>query len=165
MNNKIIKIAALSLVLGISIPIIVTGTTSQEYLTALFPQNVVSSDVTTTQVNKMFTEDVAAELEEIKKISDDDFTIKGKWGIYDNNQEGIFKGFEEKNTIYGKSWYNNKQVYFYLQMNTYLRTFTGVIIYEDNFISTTGNYLKKEDRFIALWTCENVDGWFVGEFI
>ncbi len=162
LNKKTIKILAMILIIGLSVPVIVAGTSSQDHIMALFSQSMATSDVKKAR-NMLFAEDVAAELEEIKGVPEEDFTIQGKWGIYDNNMEGIFKGFEEENKIYGKTMYNNKKVYFYLQMNTYLRTFTGVVIYNDNFHSISGNYIMKNERFIALWTCESIDGWFTGE--
>ena len=165
MNKKTIKILAVILIIGISVPVIVTGSSNQEQIMAFFSQNKSSTDIKETQNEMFINGEFSAELEKVDRIPDEDFNIKGKWGIYDNNMEGIFNGFKEGNKFYGKAWYNNEKVYFYLQMNKYLRTFSGVVIYNDNFHSISGNYMEKNERFIALWTCENVDGWFAGELL
>jgi len=165
MNKKTIKIMTIILTIGISIPVIVAGTSSQEHIMALFSPNELSMNNKKVQSNMFFTEDSTVELDKVERISEDDFTIRGKWGIYDNNMEGIFRGFQEENKIYGKVVYNNEKVYFYLQMNKYLKTFSGVVIYKNNFYSLNGNYIEKNERFIALWTCENVNGWLTGEML
>ena len=164
-KKKTIKILATILIIGISVPVIVTGTSNQEHIMGLFSQSKLSTDPIETQNEMFFNGEFSAELEKAERIPDENFNIKGKWGIYDNNMEGILKGFEKENKVYGKTWYNNEKVYFYLQMNKYLRTFSGVVIYNDNFYLINGNYMEKNERFIALWTCENVDGWFVGELL
>lgn len=161
MNKKTIMIMAIIFIIGISASVIVAGTSGM----ALFSEKELNTDFKITPSKIFFADDFTVELEEVKKASEEDFTIQGKWGIYDNNREGTFKGFAEGNKIYGKAWYNNEKVYFYLQKNRFPKTFSGVVIYNDNFHFIDGNYIEKNDRFIALWTCENIDGWFAGELL
>ena len=98
MNKKTIKIMTIILAIGISVPVIVAGTSSQEHIIALFSPSELSMNNKKVQSKMFFTEDFTVELEKVERISEDDFTIRGKWGIYDNNMEGIFKGFQDAET-------------------------------------------------------------------
>jgi hypothetical protein len=165
MNKKPIKILTVILIIGISVPVVATGANNQEQIMTFFSQNILKSDLKETQNDMLYNGEFGAELEKAKYIPDEAFTLQGKWGIYNKNIEGIFKGFEEKNKIYGKALYKNEKVYFYLDMNKYLRTFNGMVIYNDDFHLISGDYIKKNEKFIALWTCENIDGWLAGELL
>lgn len=165
MNKKTIKVMALILIIGISVPVITAATSNQELVPTLFSvkEPDISTKYTTSKIS--IADEYVEKVHEAKTIPDEDFNIQGRWGIYSTRNEGEFKGSEEENIICGKAWYNNQKVYFYIKMNKYLRTFDGVVLYNDDFHTIDGNYLKKDGKFIALWTCEGVDGWITGEIL
>ena len=165
MNKKTIKILALILIIGISIPVITAATGNQEEALSLFSIKENNLELKTTTNRMSIAEDLIEKTQDVSSIPEEDFNIHGRWGIYNTNNEGSFKASEEKNTICGKVLYNTQKVYFYLQMNKVLKKFDGVVLYDDDFHLINGNYLRKNGRFIAMWTCEGVDGWITGELL
>lgn len=160
-----IKIVAISIILGLSIPMIVTAASNQDGILTFISNkdSDLKSSCKPDQINSDF--DIAYKTDELEKLPEEEFNIRGRWGIYNSKNEGTFKGLEEQNTICGKSQYNSEKVYFYVQMNKYSNTFKGIVIYKDIFYTLNGNYLKKDGKFIALWTTENMEGWIAGELL
>jgi hypothetical protein len=165
MNKKLIKIMAVVLIIGISAPMIVTAASNQGDVLTLFSNKKPGLETQTKFYKTSSADSIAEKVETVDSISEENFNIVGKWGIYDNNREGSFKGMDDKNSICGKTWYKNEKVYFYIQMNRITHTFNGVVIYNDNFHDIKGTYLKKDGKFIALWKTEFMEGWMAGEII
>ena len=159
------KIMAVILIIGISVPVVTVAANKQEEVLSFLSKKEPNISIKYTTNKISIADDYIEKIQGIKTIPEEDFNIQGRWGVYDTNKEGPFKGNEDKNTFCGKAWYNNQKVYFYIKMNKFLRTFDGVVLYNDNFHIINGNYLRKNGNFIALWTCECVDGWITGEIL
>jgi len=165
MNRMLVKIMVVFIIIGISVPVIVVAANNQDDILTFFVNKKSESKTDPSTFMNNIDDIELDKVTDIKTMPDSDFNIFGKWGIYDSTDEGAFKGLEEKDAIYGKAWYNNHKVYFYIQLNKYVHTFKGIIIFNDNFYDLNGNYLKKDGKFIAMWYTEIIEGWIAGEII
>jgi len=165
MNRKLIKIAAIVVILALSIPMIVTAASNNGDILSFISKKDSDLKYGSEADEITMDLDVAYKTDELERLPEEDFNIRGRWGIYNSKNEGTFKGLEDQNTICGKTLFDNEKIYFYVQMNKYSQTFKGVVIYKDNFYTLNGNYLKKDGKFIALWTTENKEGWIAGELL
>lgn len=165
MNKKTMKILAILFIICISIPVIAVATTDQQELLSIFKKEESQLYNEKISTNSLSITDLSKKVFEVERIPEDKYNINGKWGIFNRGNEGTFKGFENKNEICGKGWYKNEKVYFYIQLSKLLGTFSGIVIYKDNFHSINGNYIKKNGKYVALWKVEGIEGWFAGEML
>lgn len=150
-KEKLRKIGAIVLLLGILVPVAVTAE-MQTHTQKPETLSLVSERSEIPETN------FADKLSEASTVYA--YNMKGSWGIYETLYRGNFKALKRGNEIFGSIRYLLKDFVFYISLDSD-DTFSGLVSFE-GVQDISGEYLYNDGKFVALWDMSDYEGWFAG---